>query len=95
VIPNQNPSGLGTFIYNLRFPGQYYDVETGLNQNYMRDYDPAVGRYIESDPIGLLGGINTYALSGEVRSALLIPTGWYHLPRNGDMRSQYSRGRSK
>jgi RHS repeat-associated protein len=57
---NQNPAGLGTFIYNLRFPGQYYMAETGLNQNYFRDYDPAVGRYVESDPIGLKAGVNTY-----------------------------------
>lgn len=55
LAPNQNPSGLGTFVYNLRFPGQYYDSETGLNQNRYRDYDPSVGRYVESDPIGLKG----------------------------------------
>jgi RHS repeat-associated protein len=59
--PNENPSGLGTFPFNLRFAGQYFDVETGLNQNYFRDYDPQVGRYVESDPIGLRSGINTYA----------------------------------
>src|SRR5687767_15987476 len=42
-------------------PGQYYDVETGKHHNYYRDYDPAIGRYIESDPIGLKGGSNTFA----------------------------------
>jgi RHS repeat-associated protein len=57
---NQNPSGLGTFSYNLRLPGQFFDSETGLHYNYFRDYDASVGRYIKSDPIGLLGGINTY-----------------------------------
>jgi RHS repeat-associated protein len=41
VAPAQNPGGLGTFAYNLRFPGQYYQAETGLNYNYVRDYDPA------------------------------------------------------
>ncbi len=59
--PNENPSGQGTFTNNLRFPGQYYDVETGLNQNINRDYDPNTGRYVESDPIGLAGGtFSTY-----------------------------------
>jgi RHS repeat-associated protein/uncharacterized repeat protein (TIGR02543 family) len=59
-LPDQNPSGLGNFVFNLRFPGQYYDAETGLHYNYFRDYDPRTGRYSESDPIGLNGGINTY-----------------------------------
>jgi YD repeat-containing protein len=43
ATPNQNPSGLGTFINNLRFPGQNYTYESGLNKNGARDYDPQTG----------------------------------------------------
>jgi RHS repeat-associated protein len=60
-MANENPSGLGTFAFNLRFPGQYFDKETNLHYNTFRDYSPEIGRYIESDPIGLRGGLNTYA----------------------------------
>jgi RHS repeat-associated protein len=61
---DENPSGLGAFKFNQRFPGQYYDVETGLHYNYYRDYDPATGGYNQSDPLGLRAGINTYTYVG-------------------------------
>ena len=60
--PNEDPDGDGTaFTLNQRFPGQYYDAESGLHYNYFRDYEPGTGRYVESDPIGLRGGINPYS----------------------------------
>ena len=54
----------GSVTNNLRFPGQYYDEETDMHYNYFRDYKPEIGRYVEADPIGLLGGVNLYAYVG-------------------------------
>ena len=65
-----------TVAYNLRFPGQVFDGQAGLHQNYFRDYDPAVGGYVKSDPIGLAGGsYSTYAYGNENPLSRTDPTG--------------------
>ncbi|RBH52397.1 MULTISPECIES: RHS repeat-associated core domain-containing protein [Pseudomonas] len=62
TAPNEDVAGTGTLTHILlRFPGQLYDAQTQLNYNYFRDYNPETGRYVQSDPIGLGGGMNTYA----------------------------------
>jgi RHS repeat-associated protein len=92
TAPNENPSGLGTFVYNLRFPGQQYDAVVGLHYNYFRDYDPAVGRYVESDPIGLKGGLDTYGYVGGDPLSLVDPLGL--VPGAGPKPARSSRGAS-
>jgi len=76
-MANENPSGLGRFTFNLRFPGQYFDKETNLHYNYYRDYSPDIGRYIESDPIGLGGGLNTYSYVGSNPLSKIDPPGLF------------------
>jgi len=75
IPPNENPSGTQSFVYNLRFPGQLFDKETNNHYNYFRDYDPQTGRYVQSDPIGLDGGINTYGYVAANPLAAIDPDG--------------------
>jgi len=69
------PSTATPFVFSLRFPGQTFDAETNLHYNYYRDYDPQTGRYIQSDPIGLTGGVNTYGYTNSTPINFIDPSG--------------------
>jgi len=73
---NEQPTGgLPNFTFNLRLPGQQYDRETGTHYNYFRDYEAGTGRYVQSDPIGLLGGLSTYGYVEQSPLANFDPLG--------------------
>ena len=78
--PNEDPGNTGmSFSFPMRFRGQYYDAETNTAYNYYRDYDPGVGRYVQSDPIGLRGGLNTYVYVAANPALLIDPSGRFCL----------------
>jgi RHS repeat-associated protein len=70
-----NPNS--TVVNNFRFPGQYYDTETGFHYNYHRYYDPKTGRYLTPDPLGLSGGFNPYAYVKNNPVNRIDPTGLF------------------
>lgn len=90
TVPDENPSALGVFEFPLRFAGQYMDKETGLFFNYFRDYDPSIGRYEQSDPLGLKAGLNTYVYVVANPLLLVDPTGlaWGGMNQAGYMRKR-------
>lgn len=75
TAPDQNPNSLGIFSFNQRLPGQVFDAESGLFQNWNREYNSRIGRYMQSDPIGLQGGINTFAYVGGSPLMFVDPRG--------------------
>ena len=75
TFPSENPQALGAYKYNLRFPGQYFDAETNHHYNHHRDYESTSGRYVQSDPIGLAGGINAYGYALSQPTKYVDPTG--------------------
>jgi RHS repeat-associated protein len=82
-VPDENPSALGAFEFPLRFPGQYFDRETSLQYNYFRDFDPGLGRYVKSDPIGLHGGLNMYVYAKSAPLIVIDSTGLWTLQLGG------------
>ena len=79
-VADENPSGAGVFEFPVRFPGQYFDKETNLAYNAERDYSAEIGRYIQSDPLGLIGGSNTYAYANLSPLMYIDPDGRFALP---------------
>lgn len=67
------------FQMDLRFPGQVYDAETGLHYNYLRDYDPLLGRYLAPDPLGVSAGTNPYTYASNNPLTNVDPLGLYQI----------------
>jgi RHS repeat-associated protein len=88
--PDENPSGLGVFPFPLRESNYYADTETGTFYAMFRDcYDSATGRFCQSDPIGLRGGLNTYAYAASNPMSFTDLTGLFTDCQDSYLRSHY------
>ena len=76
----QEHSIAGSITAQLMFPGQYYDPETGISQNWHREYDPGLGRYLSPDPVGLDGGVGLYIYVGDAPVSFGDPMGLWRFP---------------
>ena len=65
----------GVVGQDIRFPGQWFQAETGLHQNWHRDYDPTAGRYLQADPLGLVDGPSVYGYARQNPVRFTDPTG--------------------
>nr|WP_255354973.1 RHS repeat-associated core domain-containing protein [Acidovorax sp. Leaf78] len=82
--PNTGSTAVPLVQYNLRYPGQYFDEESGLHYNHFRSYDPKNGgRYTQADPIGLEGGWNRFSYVGENSLLAIDPHGLATLTLTG------------
>jgi RHS repeat-associated protein len=98
TIANEQPGGGATpaFSYSLRFPGQQYDSESGLHYNYFRDYEPGAGRYVQSDPIGLRGGLSAFGYAGQSSMAFVDSLGLIRQGTGGTTpTTEIARGKDK
>jgi RHS repeat-associated protein len=79
TTPNAGSTTIADVTFNLRYPGQYFDKESGLSYNYFRSYDPRTGRYTQSDPIDLAGGWNKFGYAGGNPLTYIDPLGLWEV----------------
>ncbi|MBT2117486.1 DUF2778 domain-containing protein [Dyella sp. LX-66] len=77
VFGEKQPTSVSGYALNLRFPGQYYDAESGGFYNIHRFFDPATARYLQSDPLGLDASVSTYAYAESDPLKFVDPYGLY------------------